>query len=141
MSLLYDAGQDIKALSQGYEELEGFDYTRLESEKYLSFTHNSSKASMPVFNSGIYWFKVSFSDRAVDLESPMPVLSVEIPVLKKFIKLRVRGTNDDLTQRLAAIVYQRALERGGVDPRFSLQNSRETMGGRSSRRRMPALSG
>ena len=119
-------------------EMEGFDYSMLDrGASFFSHHHNPEKTPMPVFTRSDFWFKVSLSKDPVDAnQSPMPVLSMFIPSLNKFIQLRVRGENDELTRTLVEVVYEAAAERGGEDPRIELINSRENTGFGGRRRRM-----
>lgn len=137
-SFLYAIASDIESLHGTFPELADF---RAESTlgggDHFSALHEKNPGTPVIMNPGTYWFKVSLSKKAIDaFDSPMPVVTVEIPPLKKYLKLRVRGTNDPLTYALLQIVRQRAKEFGGVNERVDFQNTRENVASPSRRRRM-----
>jgi hypothetical protein len=137
-SFLYAIASDIEALRESFRELADF---RTESAlrgggDHFSGLYEKNPRTPVIMNPGNYWFKVSLSRDAVDaFDSPMPVLTVEIPSFKKFLKLRVRGANDALTYALLEIVRKQAKEFGGIREQIDLRNAREGVVAGPSRRR------
>ncbi len=127
-SLLYNIAQDIESLKGQYPELSDF---RAESavtnRNYFSYIQKTNEEAL-IMNSGVYWFKVSLTKKAVDMmDSPSPVLSVEMTPMQKHLHLRVRGKDMALTQALTAIVLEHGIIAGGTQRVLELQNSLETM--------------
>ncbi len=127
-SLLYNIAQDIENLKGQYPELSDF---RAESavtnRNYFSYIKKMNEEAL-IMNSGVYWFKVSLTKKAVDMmDSPSPVLSVEMTPMQKHLHLRVRGKDMALTKALAAIVLEHGIIAGGTQRVLELQNALETM--------------
>lgn len=127
-ALFQRIAKDIGAQKSDFPQLAGFDASRSVSSR-RNFNYLEKRIPGPVImSSSVFWFKVSLSKEPVDaFDSPMPVLSVEIPAFKKYLQLRVRGKDDGLTMTLVRIAQKYALEAGGKDAHVALQNAHELM--------------
>ena len=135
-ALLHEIASGIGSERDHFRELEDFRPDGDAIDKgYFSSMHQKNPGTPLIMNPGVYWFKVSLSKKAVDpFDSPMPVFSVRIPAFQKYLKLRVRGSNDRLTYGLIEIVRKQAVLAGGTDERLELQNASEEARNPSARR-------
>jgi hypothetical protein len=135
-SLLYHIAQDIESIKDQYPQLKDFRADAADTRKNFFSYIQKENDEVLIMNSGVYWFKVSLTEKAVDtFDSPAPVLSIEMAPMKKHLHLRVRGKDMALTQTLAAIVLDHGTTAGGIQRILELGNSLETMP-RSRRRGM-----
>lgn len=127
-SLLYHIAQDIESIKDQYPQLKDFRAEVADTRKnFFSYIQKENNEVL-IMNSGVYWFKVSLTKKAVDtFDSPAPVLSIEMAPMKKHLHLRVRGKDMALTQTLAAIVLDHGTTAGGIQRILELGNSLETM--------------
>ncbi len=132
----------IGPLKERYAELEGFPARTVRIHRnYFSHTYNKEPAAgVPLANPNYYWFKVSLSTEAVDaFDSPGPLLTLRIPRYQKYLKIRVRGANKELTRELTALVLEEGLKAGGEDPRWGTGEEEGGLGRTGRGRRGRAL--
>ena len=127
---------DISDLRVRYEQLEDYDpETAYALQHSVSYLYEPNPGTLVLMNSGNYWFKVSTSKDPVQaFDNPGPVLNIEIPRIGRWLKLRVRGSDAELTDDLVRIVSVRAKEAGGGRAIYEPQNAREDAPRRSGRR-------
>lgn len=128
-ALLTDIAQDIEGIRADYVELENFqaDMALAGDRNFFSYLHKENKEAL-IMNSSVYWFKVSLSSKAVDMmDSPQPVLSIELPSMKKHLHLRVRGRDQKLTGVLSGIVLRNGEAAGGIQRVYQPENAVEQL--------------
>jgi hypothetical protein len=139
-AFLREIASNVRDLKQDYKELDGFEGSVSENREYFSNAYRPKPETVLLFSTEDYWFKISLSKKLVELyDSPQPVYIIEIPRFHKYLKLRIRGRNPELTQKLINIVRTKGLEYEGVNERLMLENLQERPIGRTSRRRMPSF--
>lgn len=136
VTLLRGIAADITQLRGRYEQLERYDpEAAFHHQNSVSYLYEPHPGTPVLMNSGNYWFKVSTSKDPVQaFDNPGPVLNIEIPRIGRWLKLRVRGTDAELTDDLVRIVSVRAKEAGGGRAIYEPQNAREDAPRRSGRR-------
>ncbi len=128
-ALLSDIAQDIESIRSDFAEIENFraDMALAGDRNFFSYLRKENKEAL-IMNSSVYWFKVSLTNKAVDMmDSPQPVLSVEFPETKKHLHLRVRGRDQKLTTTLAQIVLRNGEAAGGIQRLYKPENAVEQL--------------
>lgn len=135
-TLLRGIAHDIADLKGRYEQLDGYDpEAAFQHQNSVSYLYEPNPGTPVLMNSGNYWFKVSTSKDPVQaFDNPGPVLNIEMSRFGRWLKLRVRGTDAELTDELVRIVSVRAKEAGGGRAIYDPQSAREDAPRRSGRR-------
>lgn len=135
-ALLSSIAHDIADLKGRSGKLDDYDPEKaFYGRRSISYFYEPHPGTPVLMNSGNYWFKVSMSKDPVQaFDNPGPVLNIEIPRIGRWLKLRVRGSDAELTDDLVRIVSARAKEAGGGRALYDPQNAREEAPRRSGRR-------
>ncbi|MCG3176621.1 MAG: hypothetical protein MOGMAGMI_01579 [Candidatus Omnitrophica bacterium] len=135
-TLLRAIAHDISDLRGRYEQLRDYDpETAFRHQNSVSYLYEPHPGTLVLMNSGNYWFKVSTSKDPVQaFDNPGPVLNIELPRFGRWLKLRVRGSDQELTEELARIVGGHAKEAGGTRALYRPENAIEQAPARGSRR-------
>lgn len=118
-ALVESVAAELGELHSAYPELADFRERRESGRDFVSFSARKEGISIPVFDPGRLWFKVSLSERPVDPgDLQPPLVTVNFPQFGKYLKLRVRSANKPLLKDLVTTFLRRVEEEGGTDVRF-----------------------